>query len=263
MRVTFLFPLLVLGLALAGGCSSSKKRKSTAPTANKSSFCTDWAKAACNSAVVSACAAADVDGCVAAQSEFCLAALPPHYDATNAKTCVAAVKAAYTDAKLTRDELTVVRDFGAPCDELNKGPGGEGESCATNDDCNTLEHLRCIKKIGDAIGNCQVPVEVGGGFPCTQLNETCVEGFYCNGANCLAAPTGGAACSDEIPCASDFQCTGAPGSQACTDKGDPTDPCAVDGECKSDICALNAAGGGICVDQVVLAATEPLCTDLR
>lgn len=261
MRLTLLvFPLFV---ALASGaCSSTKKRKSTTPQQTETTFCTDWATAACNSKVVTACAAADVDGCVAKQSAFCIANLPPHYDSTNAAACIAAVKTAYSDAQLTSEELKVVRDLGAPCDELNKGPSGEGETCSNNDDCNTLEHLRCIVKPDAAFGTCQVPVEVGGGFACTQPNETCAAGFYCDGSNCLARKGAGATCNELAPCLEDFSCLGDPGAAICQEKGDNTDACIEDGACKSDICAKNAAGGGKCVDQVVLAPTELICADL-
>jgi hypothetical protein len=262
MRVTLLvFPLLVAALA-SGACSSTKKRQSTTPKQTEATFCTDWAKAACNSKVVTACAAADVDGCVAKQSAYCLSHVPPHYDATNAAACISAVKAAYADAQLTSEELQVVRDLGAPCDELNKGPSEEGETCSTDDDCNTLAKLRCIVKPEQAFGTCQIPVEVGGGFGCTQANETCAVGFYCNGSNCLARLGAGASCSELSPCLEDFQCLGEPGAAVCQEKGNATAACIEDGDCKSTICAKNAAGGGKCVDQVVLAPTELICADL-
>jgi hypothetical protein len=255
------FPLVTAAL-LSGACSSTKKRQSTTPKQTEATFCTDWAKAACNSKVVTACAAADADSCVEKQSAFCLNNLPPHYDATNAPGCIAAVKAAYADGQLTSEELTVVRNFGAPCDELNKGPSGEGETCSNDDDCNTLEHLRCIVKPDQSVGTCQVPVEVGGGFSCTQANETCVEGFYCDGSNCLARKGAGATCNELAPCLEDFSCLGDPGAATCQEKGNASAACTENVECKSDICAKNAAGSGKCVDQVVLAPTELICSDL-
>jgi hypothetical protein len=113
-----------------------------------------------------------------------------------------------------------------------------------------------------AFGTCQIPVEVGGGFSCTQANETCAEGFYCNGSNCLARNGGGVSCNELSPCLEDFQCLGEPGSAVCVEKGNATATCIEDAECKSDICAKNAAGGGKCVEQVVLAPTELICADL-
>ncbi len=266
MRLTlFLFPLLAVGLL--AGCSSSSKRKTTDPYAGGDGFCTQWAKAACNSTVVSNCAAADAAACIAKQTSYCLGRLPPHYDSTNAKACVEAVKKAFSDAKLTKDEIEVVRNFGAPCDKLNKGPGVESDTCFDSNDCNSLEDFSCITKPGAGGGTCQVAVVVAGGQSCAAANQTCDVGLYCSttstGANCLARQGAGATCDPNLPCLEDFQCLGATGSMTCAEKGNDTDSCSSDDQCKSGICAQNAAGGGTCVPQVVLAPTEPMCADLR
>lgn len=259
MRLTrFVLPWLVL--ALVAACSSSKSRSGNA-YGTEEQFCQAWGKAACNSSVVSACAAASVESCVEKQATFCLGLVPPNYASKNAKTCIDKVKAAYSDAKLTADEMLIVRDLGAPCDKLNKGPKQLGESCVASDECDSLQDLVCIIKPGSD-GSCQVPKEVGGGFSCKAPDEVCAEGFYCNGSNCIAKAGDGEACSEEVPCLDDFQCLGATGATTCVAKGDTAASCTDDAQCKSGVCAKPASGPGKCVDSVVLTPTDPVCQSL-
>ncbi|MFO0568509.1 MAG: hypothetical protein U0263_22800 [Polyangiaceae bacterium] len=252
-------PLVFAGLFAA--CGSSTKRSGNV-YGTEEAFCKEWAKAACNSKVVSACAAASVDTCVSKQSSYCLGLVPPYYASKNAKGCIEKVKSAYSDAKLTAAEIAVVRDLGAPCDKLNQGPGKAGDTCSAPDECDSLANLTCIVKVGSSSGTCQVAKEVGGGFSCTAVDETCAVGFYCDGQNCIAKKGGGQTCTEEIPCLEDFQCLGATGDMKCVAKGDTAATCTEDAQCKSGMCAKPATGSGKCVDSVVLTPTDPICQTL-
>ena len=73
-----------------------------------------------------------------------------------------------------------------------------------------------------------------------------------------------------MPCRSDFNCerpTGVPPPLGATDatcvpKVGMGEVCDRDADCFSDICAIGAAEG-ICVENVVLSQTDPVCSDLR
>ena len=254
-----LVPLLALGLSVA--CGSSKSRSGNI-YGTEEQFCQQWAKAACNSKVVSACAAATVESCVEKQSAYCLGSVPPYYSSKHAKACIDKVKAAYADAKLTADEVAIVRDLGAPCDKLNSGPKDLGAACEASDEGDSLKELVCIAKSGPSSGTGQVPKDVGGGFSCTAPDELCAKGFYCDGANCIAKKGDGAACSEELPCLEDFLCVGATGAQTCVAKGGTAASCSENFQCLSGICAKPATGSGKCVDSVVLTPTDPVCQSL-
>ncbi len=261
--------LLVLSglVALAAAtlsCSGNQKRSSTDPYATESAFCQSWAKAACNAKVVDACGAKDVAACVSRQSSYCLGLVPPYYDSKNAKVCVTAVKDAYADAKLTSEELKTVRDLQGDCGKLNAGPLGVGETCSADDQCNNVADLACIKKGTDPQGTCQVPLLQQGGFACTEPNQACDVGFYCDGQNCLARPGDGQVCNKESkPCQEDYNCTGTTGDLHCSPKGDVSATCALDGDCKSGICAKPSQGAGSCVENVVLSPFDPFCPNLK
>jgi len=252
----------ILLLCLAAGCSSAQSGPgSQDPYRDVGSFCEQWGKAACNKTVVTNCSAASADKCIAAQKEYCLALVSPSgYSSKFAKQCIQAVHDAYADAKLTASEYQVATSLGAPCDQLEKGPGAEGDSCTDDSGCNTLDGLHCVIRAGDSSGACYVPKVQDGGFPCDQPEQTCATGFYCDGSNCLARKAAGKACTDTEPCVETALCV----SGTCQAKGQTSDPCADDSDCQSNICAI-AAGSvqGVCVDNIILGATEPLCTHLR
>ena len=257
-------PGLFLAVCLSAACSSAKKRAGGSSNKTAAQFCESFGKAACNEAVVDACSGGgtDVEACISAQQNFCLSQLtrPEQYSADNAQACLDAVEAAYDDAKLSADEVEVVRNFGAPCNELIRGPGTEGMSCFQQFDCNTLEGLTCVKKVGQNAGTCQIPEIVGGGFSCTGQNQTCADGFYCDGTNCLAAPNQpGASCNpDSVPCSPEFNCLGTDPDYSCQPKGDLGASCTMPTDCKSSLCSVNT-----CVNQIILAFPEPICQDLR
>jgi hypothetical protein len=260
MRVSALVSLVLL-LGVSASCSSSKNRAVSDPYATEESFCNEWAKAACNSKVVEACAGT-ADSCKAKQAGFCMGLVPPNYDKTNAKTCIARVKEAYSDAKLTATELEVVRDLGPPCDALAKGALAVGDACSASDQCNTVAGQFCVIKPGGIQGTCQVPATVGGGEACSAPEAVCDTGFYCSAANgnfCISRIADSNACSPDEPCKETSQCLGASGSMTCVAKGAANATCTDDSQCQSSICAVAT---GKCIDSVTLNPESASCKDL-
>jgi hypothetical protein len=261
--VLSLLVLAPLAVSLSASCSSSKRGSGSSANKTADQFCESFAKAACNDSVVSKCSGGgtDVDQCIASQSDFCMSALgiPEGYRSTHAQACLDAVRNAYKDAKLTADEVKVVRQLADPCDKLIAGPGGTGASCAAHYECNTVEGLSCVVRPGQPTGTCQIPEVVGGGFSCTAPQQVCEDAFYCNGQNCVARPsTEAAACAPEIPCTDDFKCIGSGTNSICTIKADAGGSCSADIDCKSGVCI------GVCVNEVELGPTVlPYCEDLR
>ena len=257
MRVTF-FGLLLLSAGVAASCSSTKHTSVTDPLATELGFCTQWAAAACNSKVVTACGGS-ADSCNSRQSTYCQGLLPSNYNSKNAKTCIIAVKNAYADAKITADELKVVRDLGAPCNQLVEGPKQAGDTCGADDECDSIIGLFCVIKAGQTEGTCQVPQVVGGGLDCSAPAAQCATGFYCNGQNCIVRVAEGGTCDLDHPCLETSQCLGATGSMTCAAKAPVGGTCTKNEDCASTICAV---GTNRCIDSVTLTPDSPLCKDL-
>lgn len=258
--------LLTLGfstLSLLTACGSSEAGPPS-PYASADGFCEKWAEAACNKTVTENCGAASADACVTSQATFCASLIQAdHYARKYAPDCVKAVKAAYLDAKLTRDEYEVVRRLGGVCAKVLSGAGGQGAACSTALDCNTLDGLTCVTPPGKS-GSCQKPEIVSGGNVCGGDAQVCADGLYCNGANCIANASEGAACGADVPCADGLGCLGDDTAASCQRLGAVSDECATGSDCASTICAVApSATTGICVDTVVLSQTEPACTALR
>jgi hypothetical protein len=192
----------MLASALLGsGCGSDRKRTAIEadPLASVTGFCQEWGKRACSAPVVEACLATDATACANQQALFCVSLLPPGYASDNAKACLDAVGAAYSNATLTAKEYDTVINLGPPCDKLIEGPGVAGSPCRATSECNTLDNLVCVSKPG-AEGSCQVPVIQGGGRSCVEAFHQCAPGFYCNGSNCIEGPAEGQPCSAQVPC---------------------------------------------------------------
>ena len=255
-------------LGLLTACGGTREGPPSNPLAMPAGFCEIWAERACNETVIERCVATDVEACRDAQANFCLGLARDNFAGDNAEECLDAVELAYEDAELTADERDTVRKLGTPCDQIVSGSGGS-DACVQHSDCETLG-LSCVRALGQAMGICQDADIVQGGFPCSGPNQVCAEDFYCDGQNCLAAAGAGAPCTLDMPCRSDFNCerpTGVPpplgaSDATCVPKVGIGEACAKDADCFSDICAIGAAGG-ICVENVVLSQTDPVCTDLR
>lgn len=265
--------IAVTPLLVALGCSGEEKRSGEGPLATEDGFCAEWAERACGSRVVERCAAPSADACRASQAAFCAALVPAgRYSRDGAADCLKAVEDAYDDAELTAEERNTVRLLAPPCDAVVSGPGGAGDPCTEDGDCAREEDLTCVRKGGAPSGTCQVVQVKGGGFDCTPADVVCDEGFFCDGANCLAARGEGSACSGAAPCAPGLRCVDDRGEPAAGDAGAATTTCQAgastgatcdeDGDCASGICTLGAAGG-VCVATILLSAAEPTCVDLR
>jgi hypothetical protein len=260
-------------LVLVVSACSGVEEGSGSPYDRVDGFCTKWAQAACNGEVVEKCSAADEEACVEAQKSFCESLVPDgRYSSSLAKDCVEAVEKAFKDAELTPEERDTVLRLGPPCDGVLSGEAGEGEACGETADCNTEQALACVKKPGDEEGTCQEPMEVMGGFDCSGDNVVCAEGFYCDGANCLANKGDGASCSDAIPCAIEFNCERPDGSMpdplvddaTCVAKAEVGSDCEKDSDCLTGICSIAAgSSAGVCSALTVLSPTDPICEDLR
>jgi len=261
-----LIALAFLALTLPLGCKVEEDPPD--PLASRSGFCEAWAANACQANVVENCNANSVDDCKSTQSDFCLSILPESYSAKHASACLSAVKDAYKDASLSPDDIAVVIRLSAPCDQLSKGTVAEGASCETNDECNTAGGLICVIKPGSASGTCATPEEVDGGLPCDGDAQVCADGFYCDGANCIAHKKTGKACDSgaDYECTPEDHCVTATDATAgtCDPRLALNEACAADAECASGYCAIAPKDTmGECASTIVLSRLEPLCSNLR
>ena len=261
-----LIALALFALTLPLGCKVEDEPPD--PLASRAGFCDAWAANACQGKVVENCNANSVEDCKSAQSDFCRGILPESYSSKHAEECLDAVKAAYKDASLSPDDIAVVVKLGAPCDQLSKGTVDEGESCETNDECNTAAGLICVIKLGSAKGTCATLEEVDGGMACDGDDQVCADGFYCDGENCIAHKKTGKPCDS----GADYECTPEDHCVTATDATEGTceprlalnKPCASDAECASGYCAIPPGDTmGQCASTIVLSRLEPLCSNLR
>jgi len=248
-----------------GGCSSSESEPD--PNGTVSGFCENWAKAACSDSVVLACSGEDkvdaelTDGCVSAQRVFCEGLLPTKgYSSQKASQCLSAVQNAYKDARLTALEIATVRHRGAPCNQLIKGSQEKGESCNSDDDCNTLANFVCVLKSGE--GTCQIPTLVENGDPCAEPGATCNIGYYCGvDEACVKSKDVGKGCAATFECATGLECDA--DSSKCVERVS-AENCAKDDDCTSNVCDIPVGSStGRCVSSITLSASTGLCEDLR
>jgi hypothetical protein len=260
------FSFLLLGLLSAVGCSSTEDAPD--PNATVSGFCGNWAKAACSAPVVQACAGVDkadpslTDACVMSQRVFCENLLPTKgYSSQKATQCLNAVQEAYKDARLTALEIATVRHRGEPCNQLIKGPQGAGESCGSDDDCDTVRNYLCVMKGGE--GTCQIPKLVANGDPCSEPASACNPGYYCatDAEACVKSKAVGKACAAEFECETGLVCEGDP--KKCTEKVSP-ESCTEDADCTTNVCDIPyKATEGRCVSTIILSGSTSVCTDLQ
>lgn len=243
---------LVFGFVV--GCSSDADEPQT-----RAEFCREWATKACSEEVVSACQAESADACRLTQQGACEDLIPTGFSADNAPACLQAVAAAYADADLDATEVATVLRLGPPCDRLVRGDRSSGDTCTSTSDCDAVAGFACVIKGSDAEGTCQTPRVVQPGLACDALSETCTEGFYCNGENCVAGEDIGASCSNQQECGSEAYC-GTDG--ACTARLPVRADCNADHECLSGLC-IAFDTERICVNAIRLSPSEPLCDALR
>jgi hypothetical protein len=257
--------LILLGLTSTLGCSGEEAPPPN-PLASRSGFCTSWAQAACQASVVSACDAPSVEDCVASQRAFCDKLVPKNYAAPRADACIEAIKAAYSDADLTAEEIQVVRYLGAPCDQLSLGIFEEGDDCSQDAECNSSEGIRCVIKQDAYLGSCQTPEEVAAGEPCDGAGQICDATHYCNGDNCVTFKKTGGACAADYECKPEDRCVIDVDAAAgeCTPRLEVHEACEADEDCKSHYCVRESgATEGECASMIRLSHSEPLCDDLH
>ncbi|HEX2872496.1 MAG TPA: hypothetical protein VHP33_14605 [Polyangiaceae bacterium] len=249
-----LFNVCLLGLCFAVGCSSDAD-----PEQTREGFCRDWAAKACSAKVESACQAESADACRLTQQAACQGALPEGFVDDNASACLTAVGKAYEDADLDASELATVLRFGPPCDRLVRGERAGGDSCESTTECDAAAGFACVIKGSDSQGTCQKPRVVQPGLACDALQETCTEGFYCNGENCVVGEDVGAPCATQQECGSQAYCAA---DGTCAERFPVRAECTADYECLSGVC-VSFDAERICVDAIRLSLSEPLCEDLR
>ncbi|MES1172586.1 MAG: 5'-nucleotidase domain-containing protein, partial [Bacteroidota bacterium] len=81
-----------------------------------------------------------------------------------------------------------------------------GDSCKSTSECDAVAGFACVIKGADTEGTCQKPRVVQPGLACDALPETCTDGFYCNGDNCIAGKDTGSECATQQECGSEGYC---------------------------------------------------------
>jgi hypothetical protein len=240
------------GSAGTGGREPSRP----APAAD---FCEDWARAACTDAVVFACQASDETECQKTQTEFCRGLIPTELATSGRDACISAVGLAYRDADLRGDELALVLRFQGACARLIIGESAQGAECTSSSDCDIARGYSCVRKADTGAGTCQIAESVEPGRSCREPEESCEEGFFCDGRYCVETLPVAEACSIHEQCGADGFCDE---SGKCAERRDVNDSCQEDVECATGICS-ELDDEKLCTDRVVLSRADPLCTNLR
>jgi hypothetical protein len=249
-----------LWLSLIAGCLLSSCMEEDEPgPRTREVFCRDFAAAACNEEVVSFCQATDAEACREAQEDFCRTIVPDTFAGERSEVCIEAVAAAYADGDLTGTELVTVRLLGAPCDQLSRGPRGEGQSCMERDDCDAASGFDCVMKSNSMSGTCEIPESVGPGEDCEADQAVCTGNFFCNGENCIAARDLGDSCMHHEECGDEGFCDV---DGECAARLATGVACDEDAQCERGIC-YDFDDERTCTDRIRLGRTEPICDDLR
>jgi hypothetical protein len=252
---------------VAAGCGGDD---STAippdPYATEQGFCDAFAKAICNGSVVSACYGSD-ESTLAEDTARCVenatvnACNPGDYayHRGGAEACLAAIQAAYADARLTGDELEAARE---QCLAAFSDNGGVGSSCVRDEDCDGSAGLRCVAKPAQD-GTCQVPVLSDG--DCSAEDAVCPDGEYCAKLEgqevyvCAPFVASGSPCSETILCDPDESLciTDMMMMSSCTPKTDNGQTCTENTQCKGGFCVRpTGATEGTCVATLTLTPTD-------
>lgn len=256
--------VLVVSLAACGEDEEDKFR-------NEESFCTQWAIEACNTSIIENCSEDEAE-CEAAQKTYCMSKVPRDtYVNNGAEECVNAAADALVDARLDAEERDIYVNFGGPCAKVISGDGSAGDSCEQTRDCSTSEELECVKKPGQAEGECHVPELIEPGEQCGNADQICTDGYFCDAdaESCLAEKKEDSTCALARPCREGFKCVDADGAVVgeaevegtCVAKAANGDDCDTNADCVTDICAPN----GSCVRQIDISGSSvfDLCDDFR
>lgn len=190
-------------------------------------FCAAVGDGECNSSVTMACGS-DGPSCTKAATAACSAISLP-YHPEKAEACLSALTSAWSDASLSKDEVT---STGKACLPVFNKAGGNQAACTADSDCDALNGLSCIVRLSmtGATGHCAVPVMVAPGDSCSAADAQCDETHYCDGKHCVSVETMGASCSATDPCDASLRCEGATAT-VCTPRGMPGDTCTIDDDC--------------------------------
>jgi hypothetical protein len=219
-------------------------------------FCEQWASAVCGSEVTSVCQTS-LAQCQASQADSCRDWLPADFQDEGVDACLKAVSGAYADADLNAAELDVVWRLGAPCNGIVVAGAG-GDSCERDADCSGSAGLTCVLK-DRAAGTCERAEVVEAGFACDEPQQTCKEGFFCNGDNCIVAGELGDSCSNDNQCADGLLCE----DEHCETQLPVGTDCTTDRQCDSEICYEIDDDQRVCVDRIRLSPAEPACDSLK
>lgn len=219
-------------------------------------FCEKWASAACTSEVVAVCQKSEAK-CQAAQAASCRDWLPNTFQDVGVDECLAAVTEAYSDADLKAADLEVVWQLDGACRDIVTA-GESGESCQLNTDCSGSSGLTCVLK-DRANGTCQRAEVVGAGLSCSEPEQMCESGFYCNGDNCIVALEVEEDCKNDKQCAEGLYCR----DEQCEPQFAMGADCSSDRECESGICYEIDEEERVCVDRIRLSPAEPACDGLK
>jgi hypothetical protein len=200
-----------------------------------------------------------VQECRQTQSEFCRSLVSSSVDPRAGNDCLATVANAYRDADLRGDELAVVLRLGGPCAGVAKGASRAGEACNEASDCDLGRSYDCVRKADGTGGTCQIPQVSEPGRDCHAVQETCSEGFFCDGENCIETLAAGDPCTIHEQCGADGYCDD---SGQCAARKDVNDTCQDDIECARGVCS-EFGDSHVCTDRVVLSRADPLCANLR
>lgn len=251
LRSFVLAPLLVVSTShCLIGCGKEEDPLS------REEFCEKWAEAACGAEVISVCQLSQAD-CRTSQAASCRGWLPEEFQDVGVDACLNAVSAAYSDADLDAAELRIVWRLEAPCNGIVEAGAG-GKTCREDADCTGSAGLTCVLKDGPT-GTCEVAEEVEAGFSCEEPQQTCEDGFFCNGDNCIVASEAGEDCQNDIQCAEGHLCR----DGACEAQLAVGVDCETDRECESEICYEVDADERVCVDRIRLSPAEPACDTLK
>lgn len=248
IRWALVCALLSPGMLAVAGCQGEPLERE--------GFCERWGSAACTSEVISVCQTT-ASSCQASQAASCRDWLPSDFQDVGVGECLDAVRAAYEDADLDADELDVVWRLGAPCNRIVVA-GESGDACQRDDDCSRSAGLTCVFK-DEASGTCQRAELVEAGFSCSEADQACEPGFYCDGEHCVVGGDAEDSCKNDSQCGLGLFCS----NEVCAERLPVGADCTSDSECESRICYEVDAGERVCVDRIRLSPAEPACDALK
>lgn len=286
-RHSILFSFLgVLALSAFNGCGDDTKAPDPDKYPGFGQFCNAIAEVECTAAVVENCSLPNREICISSVQNDCanggtdltknFTVNSDTYDPKKAEPCVAAVQAAFGDAKLDGTDLGNIEKACAPAFSAKAAVGFQ---CKTDFDC-TGGNLKCFYG-SDGIGVCRVAVPVEGGSNCDQDGSVCPSGKYCFlssdagvGRICKDKEATGAICGlGTRECADGNFCQLAKDASGtltkdgvCVAKFAAGTECAADQECSTGRCGVvNTANGpvGKCLTNIIFSASEPYCDNFK